>query len=181
MIKTVFLDMDGVLSNFHKGVHDIFKKPYVYSPSLRRYDFWEDWDPRITRNDVNSACTINFWRNLEWMHDGPDILRTILDRFNPNQIYLLTTPMPNVESPTGKWIWIKENLPQYYQRTIITQAPKALLARSDTLLIDDKDQNIDEFIKAGGRGLLVPRPWNRNYSWAHQSVDVVKTFLENLE
>lgn len=181
MIKTVFVDMDGVLSDFHKGVHNTFKKPYIYGPSLQRYDFWEDWDPITTRDDVNSICDFNFWRNLEWMHDGIEIIQAITSKFKTNQIYLLTTPMPNLESASGKMMWINNNLPIYLKRTIITQAPKSLLAKSDTLLIDDKDQNIDEFIKAGGRGLLVPRPWNRNYSWAHQSVDVVKTFLENLE
>jgi len=183
MIKIVFLDMDGVLSNFHKGVHKVFGKPYIYnSLALRRYDFWENWNPPITRDMVDSICTTSFWRNLEWMHDGFDILQIIRSKFIAEQVYLLTVPMPNVESPTGKWLWVRDKMPAIYlKQTIITQAPKHLLARPDTLLIDDKDQNIDEFIKAGGQGCLVPRPWNRAHLHADRTVEVVKNFLEDLE
>lgn len=180
MIKTVFLDVDGVLANFRKGIHDAFAKSYNYATLSPKWNFWEDW-PEITFEMVNGICTIPFWINLEWMHDGHDISRMVLNKFQSNQIYLLTTPMPNVESATGRWQWIKEQLPAYYKRTIITQAPKHLLARPDTLLIDDKDQNINKFTQAGGRGCLVPRPWNRAHFCADRTVEVVKEFLENIK
>jgi 5'(3')-deoxyribonucleotidase len=180
MIKTVFLDVDGVLANFRKGIHDAFIKPYHYPTLSKKWVFWDDW-PEVTSEMVNAICTTGFWQNLEWMHDGHDILRAIFDKFSASQIYLLTTPMPNPESPTGRWLWIQDNLPAYYKRTIITQAPKSLLARPDTLLIDDKDQNIDEFVEAGGRGCLIPRPWNRAHFCADRTVEVVKNFLENIE
>lgn len=179
MINTVFLDVDGVLANFRKGIHDAFNKPYNYSTLSKKWLFWDDW-PDVTFKMVNAACTINFWANLEWMHDGRDILEIILDKFSINQIYLLTTPMPNVESPTGRWIWIRDNLPKFYKRTIITQAPKSLLARPNTLLIDDKSKNIDEFLKAGGYGLLVPRAWNYTYLYADKTVEIVRSFLKEI-
>ena len=130
---------------------------------------------------VNAACTANFWDNLEWMHDGFEILMVIRNIFIAERVYLLTTPMPNIESASGKIMWVRGNMPTIYlKQTIITQAPKHLLARPDTLLIDDKDENIDGFIEAGGRGLLVPRPWNRAHFCADRTVEVVKKFLENL-
>jgi 5'(3')-deoxyribonucleotidase len=180
MIKTIFLDVDGVLVNFRKGIHDAFVKPYHYPTLSKKWKFWDDW-PEVTFEMVNAVCTIGFWQNLEWMHDGHDILRVIFDKFSASQIYLLTTPMPNIESPTGKWLWVHDQIPAYIKRTIITQAPKFLLARPDTLLIDDKDQNIDEFVEAGGRGCLVPRPWNCAHFCTNQTIEVVKDFLENLE
>ena len=88
--------------------------------------------------------------------------------------------MPHIESPTGKWAWIRDNLPIYLKRTIITQAPKHLLARPDTLLIDDKDENVDGFREAGGKALLIPRPWNRAHLQADRTVEVVKEFLERI-
>lgn len=179
-IKTVFLDVDGILANFRKGIHDAFDKPYDYPTLSSRWEFWDDW-PDVTFEMVNAACTTSFWQNLEWMHDGHDILQAVLNKFSAKQIYLLTAPMPNIESPTGKWMWIQDNLSTYLKRIIITQAPKHLLARPDTLLIDDKNENIDKFIEAGGRGLLVNRPWNRYRQGLDSSLEVVELLLKNYQ
>jgi len=179
MINTVFLDVDGVLVNFRKGVHDAFDKPYDYRTLSKKWTFWDDWDD-VTGGMVNSICEILFWQHLPWMHDGKGILGATIGEFNVDQIYLLTTPMNNVESPTGRWAWVHDNIPQFYNRTIITQAPKHLLARPDTLLIDDKDENVDGFREAGGKALLVPRPWNRAHLQADRTVEVIKEFLERI-
>ncbi|MCK4824353.1 hypothetical protein KA005_51855 [bacterium] len=180
MIKTIFLDMDGVLVDIRKGIHGAFNKPYDYLTLSPLWKFWDDWSD-VTFEMVNAACVSEFWAELKWTHDGRDILQTIWRTFNSKNIYLLTTPMPNLESAFGKMMWVNAWLPEYIKRTIITQAPKHLLARPDTLLIDDKNENIDEFIKAGGRGLLVPRPWNHRCFCADRTVEVVRRFLESLE
>lgn len=180
MIKTVFLDVDGVLANFRLGIHQAFNKFYDYPTLSNKWLFWDDWS-NVTFEMVNNICTIDFWRSLRWMHDGHDILRVVMQEFDIKDVYLLTTPMPNVESPTGRWMWIQDHLLEFYKRTIITQAPKSLLARPNTLLIDDKDKNIDEFYAAGGRACLVPRPWNRNYFCADQTVQVVEKFLKDVK
>jgi len=179
MVNTVFLDCDGVLANFRKGIHDAFGKFYDYPTLSKKWKFWDDW-PDVTFEMVNAVCTIEFWQNLRGMHDSNNILHAVIDKFPVGQIYLLTTPMPNVESATGRWSWIKEYLPEFYKRTIITQAPKHLLARPDTLLIDDKNENVDGFREAGGKALLVPRPWNRAHLQANRTVEVVKEFLERI-
>jgi hypothetical protein len=38
---------------------------------------------------------------------------------------------------------------------------KASVAGPGKILIDDKNENIDEWEAAGGIGILYPRPWNR--------------------
>lgn len=190
MIKTVFLDMDGVLVNFVGGLHKSLGVPYSYEDYPYEKGEWNMLtDIKInsftgipaTFEQCNDCCTTNFWKHLEWMPDGMYIIHKILCKFHRNQIYLLTTPMPNLESASGKMMWVSDNLPLHLKHTIITQAPKHLLARPDTLLIDDKDQNIDEFREAGGQGILVPRPWNRDYGMARHTVEVIKECLENLE
>lgn len=180
MINTVFLDVDGILANFRKGIHDAFVKPYYYPTLSSKWKFWDDW-PEVTFEMVNAVCDTSFWKHLEWTEDGMDILQLIIGKFQSKQIYLLTTPMPNVESPTGKWMWVHQHLPEFYKRTIITQAPKHLLARPDTLLVDDKDENVKGFVKAGGQGLLVPRAWNRAHLQADHAVKVVREFLGRIE
>ena len=179
MINTIFLDMDGVLANFRKGIHKVFMKSYDYPTLSSKWKFWDDW-PDVSFAMVNTACTTEFWTDLEWMHDGRDILHTIGYTLGVEKIYLLTTPMPNLESASGKMIWVNDNLPAYLKYTIITQVPKHLLARPNILLIDDRNENVDGFRKAGGKALLVPRPWNRAHLQADRTVEVVKEFLERI-
>lgn len=173
----VYLDMDGVLVNFRKGIHEMFNVPYDYPKLTSKWNFWEDWDD-VVFWDVNGFCTVDFWRKLWFMHDGVEMLDAILNKFNAIQIYLLSTPMPNSGSWTGKVLWVYDNMPAFVKRLIITQAPKSIFAGPDSLLIDDKDENIEEFIAAGGQGILVPRPWNKDSHLASQTVKIVKKYLE---
>ena len=162
--------MDQVLTNFNKAVCERFDLPYP--PKI--YNFFEP-----IRSAVNDICTIDFWTELEWMPDGRDILKAVTEKFNI--IYILTSTMPNPESFTGKMMWMHKHLPAYSNYTIPIPfgVPKSLFAGPDTLLIDDRDKNIDEFREAGGQGILVPRPWNRDYGMARYTVEVVKECLES--
>jgi len=172
MIKTVYLDMDEVITDFNAGVCRQINLPYP----PKTYDFFED-----VRLQVNDFCTTEFWANLDWTPDGHDILRLVTSTFKPEQIYLLTIPMPNPGSYTGKALWVQRHLPEYSKRLIVTPAPKSLFARPDTLLIDDKDENVEGFVKAGGNAILVPRPWNELHGWANETYQVVKNSLENFK
>lgn len=173
MIKTVFLDMDGVLTNFNKAVCEEFNLPYP--PQI--YHFF----PKI-RKEVNDFCDTLFWQNLEWMHDGREILRAIMGTLGLETIFLLTGMMPNPGCGTGKMMWIQTNLPIYSPQVILhsLSVPKSFLARPDALLIDDKDENVEEFIAAGGEGILVPRHWNRDYKNVDNSATIVRERLEAL-
>lgn len=162
--------MDGVITDFVGGVCRAFNKPNPYPKETRDYSFWNAW-PEISFKDVNAICNQEFWHNLEWAHDGREILDAIRKTLGLEKVYFVTYPMLNIESPTGKWLWVRDNLPIYLKHTIITQAPKSLLAKSDTLLIDDKDENVEEFVKAGGYGILINRPWNKGYERADHTVE----------
>lgn len=161
MIKKVLLDMDGVITNFHKGVCDAFNREYNFEEMIR-YDFWEDWEgPDVTRGDVNSMCNQKFWRSLEWMPEGKETLKIIEEAYGKENIFLFTQPMPHPGSWTGKRLWVCSQMYDYINRLIVTSSPRSLFASPNTLLIDDKDENVDAFIEAGGHAVLIPRPWNK--------------------
>ena len=188
MIKIVYLDLDDVLVDFMKGLHKALSIPYNYFNYPYKKGDWDILGHQIILNDelvtfeqCDACCDMAFWINLEWMHDGRDILRTIMDKSGLDKVYLLTAPMPNLESASGKMMWVYENLPIYLKRTIITQAPKHLLARPDTLLIDDKDENVDGFREAGGKAILINRPWNRGHLNADKTVQMLQEFLERIK
>ena len=171
-IKTVFLDMDQVLTDFNKAICEKFGLPYP--PQI--YDFFES-----IRSEVNDICTIDFWVYLEWMQDGHEILREVIKKFNT--VYILTSTMPNPESFTGKIIWMHKHLPAYSNYTIPIPfgVPKSLFARPNTLLIDDRDKTIEEFRDAKGNAILVPRPWNKLYKYSDVSSSIVRKELEKYE
>jgi len=186
MIKTVFLDMDGVMVNFLGGLHRSLGVPYdvnQYPYEKGKWNMLTDIkgfdDVPATFEQCNDACTRTFWANLEWMPDGVAILRAAERASGRKNIWLLTTPMPNTGSASGKIEWINKYLPWYSKKVFITTASKSVVAGPDTLLIDDKDENVNEFREAGGRGLLVPRPWNADYGMAHHTLEVVCDRLED--
>jgi 5'(3')-deoxyribonucleotidase len=133
----------------------------------------------LTFDKVDAVCIADFWARLEWMHDGKEIMLSLCPGIAIDRVYLLTTPMQNPESTTGKLTWVEQQLNKCWRnRTIVTAARKSLFARPGALLIDDRDENVEEFRAAGGDAILVPRPWNASWKYALQSVDIVKLALQ---
>ena len=115
-MKKIFLDMDGVLTDFNNCAMDFFdikKRDGIITagswdsvPNMCQYlgisgrEFWD-------------SLTVDFWREMRKMPEA-DI---ILDFLSPweDQLCLLTTPA-NGASAHGKIDWIKMNLPNFWKR-----------------------------------------------------------------
>jgi len=158
-----FLDVDGVLVDFNKSATAIIG---AKNPPVKYY--WQADYPNGYEH-VNNGCSVDFWLNLEWMCDGKEILKLVESFFGDN-VFLLTCPMSNPGSWTGKYLWVEKHLPQYKEKIIITSASKSVFTLNmgkvawpsvSVMLIDDKEENKDDFVSAGGDAILVPRPWNR--------------------
>jgi len=175
----VFLDLDSCIVDFNRGTHRAFGKIYNPKTGPTQWNYYREWG--ITFEEFNAVCTTEFWIGLDFMHDGLDIFDAVSNKFPDKDIYFLTAPMPNPGSWPGKVEWVRRHFSTFWKRLIITQAPKSLLAKPDTLLVDDKDENIAEFVAAGGQGILVPRPWNELHGWANETLQVVKNSLEGLK
>jgi 5'(3')-deoxyribonucleotidase len=189
MIKTVYLDVDGVMVDFLGGLHKALDAPYSYNPYPYKKGLWNMLDAIRPSNfngnapsfeECNACCTQEFWANLDWIHDGHDILRLIVDTFGKNNIWLLTTLMPNVGSASGKIEWINKCLPWYSKRIFITTASKSVVASPDALLIDDRDKNVEDFCTAGGHAILVARPWNKLHMLANDTIESLKYSIDQL-
>lgn len=163
-MQRCFLDVDGVLCDFMDGIHqalgidyDPSHWPYKHGP-----DGWHFHDELgLTFEQLSAHCDFTFWQNLRWTHFGRDILRVLLQHFGKEQITLLTSLMPHIESASGKMAWIKKHLPEYERQTIICSSPKEILAGvPDSFLIDDCQKNVDRWQDAGGTAILIPQPWN---------------------
>ena len=70
--------------------------------------------------------------------------------YNPT---LLSSPSRSDHSRLGKRIWRKRNLPS--TKLVLAQAIKnKIMLNPNSILIDDRASNIDQWIKAGGIGIL---------------------------
>ena len=138
---TIYSDMDGVLVDFNER----FKRfsngvpPTEYEQKFGKDKFWELVD----------GIGVRFWVGMDWMSDGKQ-LWDYIKKYNPT---LLSSPSRADHSKMGKRMWRQRNLPT--TKLVLAQARnKQNYADPDSILIDDRASNIDQWIKAGGIGIL---------------------------
>lgn len=159
----IYLDMDGVLSDLVPDLiilhHD---KGYVDN-------ILKNWTPgeydlskilKVPKDKIFSSTTVEFWTNLRKTPECDSLISLLKNYFDFKDISVLTSPA-NKESVIGKKEWMKKNLPEI-KKVILTHV-KEKYADSNNILIDDSDDKINSFKKAGGIGILFPRIWNSNY------------------
>ena len=83
------------------------------------------------------------------MPDGKQLWSYI----KPHTPELLSAPSKSESSKIGKYVWVKNNLPG--TKLILRYASrKKELATPESILIDDRQVNIDQWEAAGGIGIL---------------------------
>ena len=138
---TIYSDMDGVLVDFNER----FKRfsngvpPTEYEQKFGKDKFWE----------IIDGTGVRFWVGMDWMSDGKQLWNYIKE-YNPT---LLSSPSRSNYSRIGKRIWRKRNLPST-KLVLARAANKQNYADPNSILIDDRESNIDQWIKAGGIGIL---------------------------
>ncbi len=164
-IKHIFLDMDGVLTDFVSAalrVHDRNEALDAWPPGERdipkvlgisRGEYWRKID----------AQGVDFWSQLE-AYSWVPLLIDEVQQFAPWSI--LTAPSLAPHSSQGKIIWLRNYFPKVKGRAFsdfLIGNQKHLLAQPGHILIDDAEANVDAFQAAGGHAILFPAIWNRNY------------------
>jgi 5'(3')-deoxyribonucleotidase len=133
---TVYIDMDGVLCDFLNG----FRKFFDISPDV------------LSKSE--SAKLINsishWYYKLSAMPKAKLLFNSIF--VNYKNIKILTTPFLSVNTcKEDKINWVKDNVGDI---EVIFALNKEDYANSKAILIDDRKENIDAFINAGGIGIL---------------------------
>ena len=112
-------------------------------------DFWDTVPRKI-------------WAHTPLSDEFPWLLHRCAAKVGKENVYFLTCPTNNPDCLAGKLEWIHRNTPKWMHRQYMMGPPKQVCGRPDTLLIDDREANVDAFRADGGRAILMPRPWNRN-------------------
>jgi 5'(3')-deoxyribonucleotidase len=165
-LEHIFLDMDGVLTDFVSATVRLHGQP----------DVLQNWPPgerdipqvlHVSRThywNLIDAQGADFWASLEpfpWFAD----LVALVREFAPMTI--LTSPSLAPTCLDGKVQWLYSHFPKEQGRRFtdyLMGRQKHLLAQPRRVLIDDAEANVEDFRAAGGHAILFPQPWNANYA-----------------
>lgn len=128
MAKTVYyFDMDGVIANFHK-------EPFKYTNAINR-----DWIA-----------------NLEPFMENVNLIRSLIAE--GKSVYILSKAA-HENARLGKIDWLAKYIPELKPNRIIVivgSGKKCDYMKTKTgVLIDDDKTNINQWIKAGHKGILL--------------------------
>ena len=135
----IYVDMDGVLVDFDGGYEKLTGMTTREADEKGPEFFWKPI----------SKAGAKWWITLNWMSDGKQ-LWDYVKKYNPE---LLSAPSREEASKMGKRIWVKRELPG--AKLILRSADKKQEFASPTsILIDDREKNIEQWEAAGGIGIL---------------------------
>lgn len=134
----IYCDMDGVLTNFEaRFEHFTGMHPQEYEKLKGTPAFWHLIDVEIG---------VRFWVGMDWMPQGEELWNFI----SPYKPDLLTSPSRDNTSRLGKNLWVKNNLNPKPKTIFAYSADKQRYASENSILIDDKKSNINEWKAKGG-------------------------------
>ena len=134
----IYCDMDGVLTDFESRFeHYSGMSPKEYENKFGSAGFW---------NLIDVEVGVKFWVGMDWMPQG----QKLWDFISPYQPDLLTSPSRDNNSRLGKNLWVKNNLSPKPKVIFAYSADKQRYSNENSILIDDKKSNINEWIAKGG-------------------------------
>jgi len=134
----LFVDLDGVIVDFNKGYCDLTG----IDIGDNHYSSREFFEP-ITKAGVK------YWENLEWTFDGRELWNYV-KKYNPK---LLSAPTRDHSSIVGKKLWTERELPGV-DLILRSAGRKKEFANPESILIDDRESNINDWNESGGIGIL---------------------------
>jgi phosphoglycolate phosphatase-like HAD superfamily hydrolase len=160
--NNLLLDMDGVTVDFKEGLFRAHGKRVDFTRPENK-DRWDIWTMLgMDREECfQPLLRASFWAELPKTSDCDDLFAWGRLNFGEDHLAFCTDASNGDGAAVqGKTDWVAKHYPKYRKRIIFTAA-KDILATPTNWLMDDRNENIDEFEAAGGHGILVPRPWNR--------------------
>ena len=140
----IFLDMDGVLVNFDEQFKELTGQyPKDYESTHTPDEFWGEID----------GAGVGFWRGMKWMPGG----EALYNRASQFDHVLLSSPSRSEVSKIGKRLWRRDKTPN--TKLILARSyNKKNYAAPNHILIDDREDNIQQWVSAGGIGILYQSP-----------------------
>ena len=149
-MKTLYLDMDGVLCNFNKRYMELFGEEAA--STRERKEFTEQWKLFIEGGN---------FATLDWFPGAIELLdyvKTLEDKVNVEILSSSGGELFHGRVLEQKLQWLKDHGITYKANITNGSRKKALYASGNNrILVDDTDYVIKAFIDAGGIGI-----WHRD-------------------
>ena len=138
----IYVDMDGVLSDWEAQ----FKR---YSGGIP-VDTYDSLYGKKKRYDLVNENSPSYYATMPWMKDGKLLYNFVKD-FPHVEIL---SHAPDKKAYIGKMQWLKSNQIPFKANLVPNREDKAKFANADSILIDDREDVVSDFINAGGKAIL---------------------------
>lgn len=139
----VYLDIDGVLADFEKGVEQQYSKRYIDFTKEERTDFW------------TNIGNVDFYELLEIIPEGLSLLEQLLN--NNVNICLMTSTgstVDHIKVGKKKLNWIYNTLHYNVPVCLVTPGTKHHHVGPTSILIDDRAIETNAWTQHGGIAYL---------------------------
>ena len=136
--------MDGVIVDFNKRFTELAGMgPREYESTFGKEKFWDFIDSK------EKGGGVGFWVGMDWMPGG----EALYNRVAQHDHALLSSPSRSESSRIGKHQWKKKYTPS--TKLILARAyNKRNYADGNNILIDDREDTIQQWRDKGGIGIL---------------------------
>ena len=145
MKPRIYCDMDGVLCDFKTAAEKVTGMPIMKWMYASKSEKWQ-----------KIKDTPKFWHTLPWQAGGRQ-LWSYISKFDPHILsaYVEESYDPNCIPGKTKWLSKNAGISNRSKINLVRRKEKKLFAKkgNPSILIDDYEKNVREFINAGGTGI----------------------------
>jgi hypothetical protein len=175
--KTILFDMDGVLVECYAAFARIAGKKFPEEMVPGTYNLQQALGMSAeTLREKSAEEGLEFWTELPFTPFGArlrDYMWTLCH--NGHTVGICSDASWTPHAPQGKHIWLNAHGFKDLGPRVLTRE-KFLLARPNTVLVDDSEGQVNAFREHGGLSILVPRLWNCG---GEQSAEVTFQLIAN--
>ena len=143
-IKMIYLDMDGVIADFYKRYHELYR--LAPREAEKKKEFNKYFDEFIA---TGQFATLDL---MDGAMDGVEFLRKAPV---PTQILSSTANEARYDTISKqKMVWLQTHGITFTPNFVPGKRHKYKFATPDSIIIDDTESVIDDWRKAGGIGIL---------------------------
>ena len=150
-IKKIYFDLDGVMADFDRGVHEMCGLDPFSHEDDPAFDFDEEMWERI--KEVG-----HFYDKLELMPGAKELFNDLYAKYGDKCEILSGIPKPRRGITTAgedKINWVRRMLSEDIKVNIVFKEDKPdFCTGNDCILIDDLPANIRAWEKIGGTGII---------------------------
>ncbi len=146
MIKSLYVDFDGVIVNTIKKIVELYNDDHAYCEKFTPVDWtlidtWKFDELYLEPYSVIDRyfSQPRFFKDLEWMDNAEEILYRLSEKYEIKVVSIGTH-----ENLVGKQLWLLRNMPyaKFHPIVIGEESDKSSIDMSDGVLIDDSITNL---------------------------------------